>query len=58
MRMRIGAAVPPGLLLLFCALPGRAQTPAITNVNNAAIPAIDYSSNTIQLGGHDNTEQH
>jgi hypothetical protein len=42
LKQRIGTtAVAPVLLLLVCAALGFAQAPTITNVTNAAIPAID-----------------
>src|ERR1017187_8388579 len=49
MKQRIGAPVKPLFMLLLCTLPGFSQAPKITNVTNAAIPALDYPVGPVNL---------
>lgn len=49
MRLKIGAASVLILALWIIAPPALAQVPSITNITNAAIPAIDYPPGPVHL---------
>ena len=49
MRLKVGAASVLILALWIIAPPALAQVPSITNVTNAAIPAIDYPPGPVHL---------